>query len=112
MGPIYVMGLMLKHIKQAGGVESFEKLAAQRSTMLYEFIDNSGGYYKAPVDPACRSRFNHPFLVQRDAIGGRRQALCLHEALPGGQPLRQSTVCEADRVFCGGSLGVCPCSWM
>merc|ERR1712190_309272 len=64
--PIYVMGLMLKHIKQAGGVETFEKLAEQRSKMLYEFIDNSGGYYKAPVDPSCRSRFNHPFVIKGD----------------------------------------------
>merc|ERR1711972_1068536 len=78
--PIYVMGLMLKHIKQAGGVEHFEKLAAQRSTMLYEAIDSSGGYYKAPVDPACRSRFNHPFVIKGDDADLTKKFLAAAEA--------------------------------
>merc|ERR1712038_716190 len=64
--PIYMMGLMLKYMKQQGGIAHFEKLAAQRSTMLYEFIDSSNGFYKAPVDANCRSRVNVPFVIKGD----------------------------------------------
>jgi len=64
--PIYVMGLMLKYMKSQGGIAHFDKLAAQRSTMLYELIENSGGFYKAPVDASCRSRVNVPFVIKGD----------------------------------------------
>ena len=64
--PVYMMGLYLKHMKQVGGIEHFSALAEQRSTMLYETIDTSGGYYAAPVDPACRSRVNAPFVIKGD----------------------------------------------
>merc|ERR1711992_110652 len=74
------MGLYLKHMKQAGGVEHFDKLAEQRSTMLYEAIDNSGGFYKAPVDPACRSRVNAPFLVKGDDAALTKKFLAGAEA--------------------------------
>merc|ERR1712226_153851 len=42
--PIYVMGLMMKYMKEQGGIAHFEKLAEQRSTMLYEVFNNSGGF--------------------------------------------------------------------
>ena len=53
-------------MKQAGGIKRFSALAEQRSTMLYQAIDTSGGYYAAPVDPACRSRVNAPFGIKGD----------------------------------------------
>jgi len=64
--PIYIMGLYLKHVKQCGGIDHFDKLADQRSKMLYGLIDGSDGFYTGPVDPACRSRVNVPFLVKGD----------------------------------------------
>jgi len=64
--PIYMMGLYLKYMKENGGIDHFDKLADQRSKMLYELIDNSGGFYTGPVDVNCRSRVNVPFLVKGD----------------------------------------------
>merc|ERR1712051_917229 len=64
--PIYMMGLYLKYMKQCGGIEHFDKLAEQRSTMLYEAIDASNGFYHGPVDVACRSRVNFPFVIKGD----------------------------------------------
>jgi len=63
---IYINGLYLKYIKSCGGIDAFQKLAEQRSTMLYEFIAASSGFYSCPVDAACRSRMNCPFLVKGD----------------------------------------------
>ena len=64
--PIYMMGLYLKYMKEQGGIEHFDRLAEQRSTMLYEAIDNSGGFYRCPVDASCRSRVNAPFVIKDD----------------------------------------------
>merc|ERR1712113_243005 len=60
------MGLFLKYMKSCGGVEHFDKLAEQRSTMFYDCIESSGGFYKTPVDPACRSRVNVPVVIKDD----------------------------------------------
>jgi len=64
--PIYVMGLYLKYAKEAGGVEAFAKLAEERSKLLYDAIDSSGGFYKGPVAKDCRSRVNVPFVIKGD----------------------------------------------
>lgn len=64
--PIYMMGLYLKYVKQCGGVAHFDKLNDIKSTMLYEFIDGSGGFYRCPVHPSCRSRVNAPFVILDD----------------------------------------------
>merc|ERR1719240_2350781 len=64
--PIYMMGLTLKYMKQCGGIEHFDRLAEQRSTMLYEAMDASSGFYRCPVDAACRSRVNVPFVIKDD----------------------------------------------
>jgi len=34
--------------------------------LLYETIDNSGGFYTNPVEPKYRSRMNIPFRVKSD----------------------------------------------
>merc|ERR1712032_315825 len=46
---IYVMGLYLDYAKRMGGVAHFDKLADQR-----------------PVEKACRSRMNVPFVIKGD----------------------------------------------
>merc|ERR1712032_1444666 len=83
--PIYMMGLFLKYMKSCGGVEHFDKLAEQRSTMFYDCIESSGGFYKAPVDPACRSRVNVPFVIKDDD-----PALTKVSCRGGGRELRSA----------------------
>ena len=61
---IYVMGLYLKYTKEKGGVAYWEKQAAMKSDLLYSAIDNSDGFYSAPVHKSCRSRMNVPFVIQ------------------------------------------------
>jgi len=64
--PIYMMGLYLKYMKELGGIVPLQTLAEKRSKMLYECIEQSGGFYKAPVQPTCRSRVNVPFVIKDD----------------------------------------------
>jgi phosphoserine aminotransferase len=55
---VWMMNLTLKWIKSIGGMPAIEKLRDQKSNMLYDAIDNSGGYYRNPVDTASRSKMN------------------------------------------------------
>jgi len=64
--PIYMMGVYLKYMKQIGGIPHLKEMAEKRSGMLYDAIESSGGFYKAPVDAGCRSRVNVPFVIKDD----------------------------------------------
>lgn len=43
--PMYITGLNVSFMNQNGGLDYYKLLARQRSTMLYDFIDNSNGFY-------------------------------------------------------------------
>ncbi|XP_040010349.1 phosphoserine aminotransferase isoform X1 [Xiphias gladius] len=60
---IYIMGLVLEWIKNNGGSAAMEGLNKQKSSMIYDIINASNGFYVCPVDVACRSRMNVPFRV-------------------------------------------------
>jgi phosphoserine aminotransferase len=40
-----------------------EKQNRAKAVLLYGKIDSSGGFYSNPVDPACRSWMNVPFVL-------------------------------------------------
>ncbi|KAJ8005516.1 hypothetical protein DPEC_G00118770 [Dallia pectoralis] len=60
---IYIMCLVLNWIKNNGGVEAMETLSKKKSSLIYDIINSSNGFYTCPVDIACRSRMNLPFRV-------------------------------------------------
>ncbi|KAM9743263.1 phosphoserine aminotransferase isoform 1-T2 [Menidia menidia] len=60
---IYIMCLVLEWIKNNGGSAAMQTLNKQKSSMIYDIINASNGFYACPVDEACRSRMNVPFRV-------------------------------------------------
>ncbi|TNN66556.1 Phosphoserine aminotransferase [Liparis tanakae] len=60
---IYIVGLVLEWIKNNGGSAAMETLNKQKSSMIYDIINASNGFYECPVDVSCRSRMNIPFRV-------------------------------------------------
>lgn len=60
---IFVMMRVLEWVKKEGGVEEMERRAVEKSSMIYEAIDASEGFYVCPVKPECRSRMNVPFRI-------------------------------------------------
>ncbi len=56
----YMAGLVFQWIKEQGGVEEMDRLARQRSQLVYDYIDQSD-LYECKVDPAYRSRMNIVF---------------------------------------------------
>lgn len=75
-----MMGLYLKYALAKGGIPCFDKLAEQRSKLLYETVDASGDFYKCPVDKSCRSRVNVPFVIKNDDAALTKEFLKLAEA--------------------------------
>lgn len=61
--PIYVTGLNIAHMIENGGLGTYEKLAEDRSQMLYDMIDGSNGFYTNPIDRKFRSAINVPFRI-------------------------------------------------
>ncbi|XP_026198911.1 phosphoserine aminotransferase [Anabas testudineus] len=60
---IYIMALVLEWIKNNGGSAAMETLNKRKSSMIYDIIDASNGFYVCPVEEGCRSRMNVPFRV-------------------------------------------------
>ncbi len=55
---IYMMKLTMEWVKSSGGLAGMQSLAEARAKALYGAMDASGGYYRCPVDPGCRSNMN------------------------------------------------------
>lgn len=64
---IYVCGLYFDYLKRTGGLQAWDELSKKKSGLLYDFIDNSDGFYIAPVQKEYRSRMNIPFRIKNDA---------------------------------------------
>jgi len=64
----YLLGLTVKWMLAEGGVEEFARRSARKSGLLYDVIDNSGGFYRNEVDKAARSRMNVPFFLHDEAL--------------------------------------------
>jgi len=63
---IYVTGLNVRHMLQKGGIPYYEKLAQDRSKLIYDIIDKSAGFYINEVNPRFRSRVNIPFRILKN----------------------------------------------
>ncbi len=60
---IHVAGLVFKWLKAQGGLDAIAAVNREKARQLYEAIDNSGGFYRNPVDIVCRSVMNIPFSL-------------------------------------------------
>ena len=64
---IYVAGLVLKWIKQQGGVAEMDRRNRKKSDLLYDFLDDSK-LFTAPVIKKDRSLTNVPFVTGNKAL--------------------------------------------
>ena len=60
---IYMCGLNLAYMIEQGGIPAFQAKAVEKSTLLYNYIDGSEGYYVNNVQARYRSRINIPFRI-------------------------------------------------
>jgi len=62
----YIMAEVLKYTKKIGGVAHWNELSDKKAGMIYRTIDESNGFYTAPVAKDARSRMNVPFTIMGD----------------------------------------------
>lgn len=66
---VWLGSLVSEWMLERGGVPYFEDLAIRRSRLLYDMIDNSGGFYRCFVnEPQFRSRMQVVFTI-RSGVG-------------------------------------------
>ncbi|WDF82791.1 3-phosphoserine/phosphohydroxythreonine transaminase [Lacticaseibacillus pabuli] len=59
---IYAVGLVLKWLKEQGGVDEMQRRNEAKSQLLYDYLDQSRLFFN-PVKPADRSITNVPFMT-------------------------------------------------
>ena len=64
---VYVANLVLKWLREQGGVAAIEKRNIEKSTLLYSAIDRSG-FYSNRIEPRDRSRMNVPFSLADERL--------------------------------------------
>jgi phosphoserine aminotransferase len=65
---IYMMGKVLKWMQALGGVTAMEERAARRSSVVYNAIDTSDGFYQSPVSVTHRSHMNIVFRLGTEEL--------------------------------------------
>jgi phosphoserine aminotransferase len=63
----YIAGLVFQWIRAQGGLAAMAERNQRKAALLYDAIDQSG-YYRNPVDLACRSWMNVPFTLPDAAL--------------------------------------------
>jgi len=74
---IYMCKLCLEHLKGLGGISAIEKINRNKAKILYDVIDNSGGFYKGYTKPDSRSLMNVTFNLPTPEL----EAKCVAEGL-------------------------------
>lgn len=65
---VYMVNLVLRWIKQNGGLAGMEKLNIAKAGLIYTAIDNSGGFYRGHARPDSRSLMNITFRLPSEEL--------------------------------------------
>jgi phosphoserine aminotransferase len=65
---IYIINLVAKYLKKIGGLDEMYKRNKEKAEVLYNFIDESGGYYKGHAEKESRSLMNITFNLPSEEL--------------------------------------------
>ncbi|MGI8575626.1 MAG: 3-phosphoserine/phosphohydroxythreonine transaminase [Egibacteraceae bacterium] len=68
---VWMMGKVLRWLRDHGGVRAMAEAAQRKSAALYTVIDESDGFYDCPAEPRCRSHMNVVFRLPDDELQER-----------------------------------------
>ena len=68
---VYLAGLTFKWLKAQGGLAGIEAQNIEKAKLLYQCIDESGGFYRNQVAVDDRSRMNVPFFLKHDVLNAK-----------------------------------------
>ena len=93
--PIYVMEKVLRWVEERGGLPAMQTAAEERAALLYAAIDDSGGFYTNPVDPAVRSSMNVVFQLADEGLEASFIAAAAERGMVGLRGHRSVGGCRA-----------------
>jgi len=65
---IYMVGLVFQWAKKQGGLAAIEKTNRIKAGLVYDTIDQSGGFYRGHAKPEARSLMNIPFRLPSEEL--------------------------------------------
>lgn len=65
---VYMVGLVLEWIKSKGGVTQIEQYNRDKTKLIYDTIDQSGGFYLGVAHPDSRSIMNITFRIHSEEL--------------------------------------------
>ncbi|MFD1956125.1 3-phosphoserine/phosphohydroxythreonine transaminase [Paenibacillus thailandensis] len=65
---VYMVGLVLKWIKSKGGVAQIDQYNRDKTKLIYDAIDQSGGFYRGVAQPDSRSAMNITFRIHSEEL--------------------------------------------
>ncbi|HEX6201169.1 MAG TPA: 3-phosphoserine/phosphohydroxythreonine transaminase [Thermoanaerobaculia bacterium] len=80
---IYVLDLVLRHLREQGGLEAAARRNEEKAALLYRAIDGSGGFYRGHARPEARSLMNVTFRLPSEELEARFLAEAGQEGLAG-----------------------------
>jgi phosphoserine aminotransferase len=92
---IYMMKLVFEWLKANGGMDTAEKWAQQRSSALYDVIDDNPGFFRCPVQESARSPMNVVFRLPTEALEKQFIAQAAEQNLHGLKGHRSVGGCRA-----------------
>ncbi|WP_191566107.1 3-phosphoserine/phosphohydroxythreonine transaminase [Metabacillus idriensis] len=65
---IYMLSLVLEWIQEQGGLAAIEALNNKKASLLYDCIDQSGGFYSGHAEKTSRSAMNVTFTLKNEEL--------------------------------------------
>jgi len=79
---IYIANKMFDWTKQQGGLKAINQQSDKKSSLVYETIDQSNGFYVNSIDKKFRSRVNIPLRIVTNGIPNEKlESLFINEAI-------------------------------
>ena len=80
---IYIVLLVLRWLKAQGGLAAMEKLNKAKAALIYDTIDNSGGFYRGHAQKDSRSLMNVTFRLPNEELEKKFAAEATQAGLVG-----------------------------
>ncbi len=80
---IYMVGKVVRWIKESGGLEEMAKRNSLKAKILYDAIDSSGGFYAGHAEKDSRSLMNVTFRLPNEELEKKFVAEALENNLSG-----------------------------
>ncbi len=92
---IWMLKLVMEWLKEQGGLAAAEKMATERSGIVYDAIAKHPDFYKCPVPELCRSKMNVVFRMPTEDLEKQFVAEALATGMSGLKGHRSVGGCRA-----------------